>query len=575
MNRERSRSAGVEGPAIVLALIVVMAVGYGAVWLAGALVGRPVKGVATALSVGRDFWWLALILLALVLGGVSALLVFVRRRTADRRERAAFRAKRGMGRTSDVQRVGGRRAVLKRAGALRPSLPSPKIGDVGYLEGHHNGKAVWSTVEDSTLLLGPPRSGKGYFVVINRILDAVGAVVTTSTRPDNLVVAMEARKSGGRPVVVFDPEGLAPGVEGGAKWSPVRGCEDARTAAVRARGFAAVGFPAEGENQIWQTIAASILRCLLHAAALENRGARELYEWSLSPAGARDAVDILNSHPGAVPGWGAELEAVLEQDERTRESSWLGVRQSLSGLGDPRVLEAVSPGPGEGLDPVRLIRERGALFMVGTAQGAVTSAGLITALIEDIVQEAKQIAAASPGSRVDPPVTLVLDEAANYPLPSLGQVMSEGGGSGIAAVAVLQSLAQARHKWGADMAQAIWDSATVKMVLGGSANRETLQDISSLVGERDEVTTSTTRQSPLALSPSSTQDSMRRMPILTPDEVRQLPFGMALMMLRSAPPAMIDLRPWTKRKDAQVLKESQGKLAQQIERAHSNAPTLN
>ncbi|HLR56451.1 MAG TPA: TraM recognition domain-containing protein, partial [Actinomycetales bacterium] len=115
----------------------------------------------------------------------------------------------------------------------------------------------------------------------------------------------------------------------------------------------------------------------------------------------------------------------------------------------------------------------------------------------------------------------------------------------------------------------------VKMVLGGSANRETLQDISALVGERDDLTTSTTRQSPLSLAPSSMQDSLRRLPILTPDEVRQLPFGMALLMLRSAPPAIIDLRPWTKRKDARWLKDSQGRLAEQIERAHARTPTLN
>ena len=39
---------------------------------------------------------------------------------------------------------------------------------------------VWASVEDSMLLLGPPRSGKGLHLVIPMILDAPGAVVTTS-----------------------------------------------------------------------------------------------------------------------------------------------------------------------------------------------------------------------------------------------------------------------------------------------------------------------------------------------------------------------------------------------------------
>ena len=36
---------------------------------------------------------------------------------------------------------------------------------------------------------------------------------------------------------------------------------------------------------------------------------------------------------------------------------------------------------------------------------------------------------------------MILDEAANYPLPSLPSLMSEGGGTGITTMVVLQSLA--------------------------------------------------------------------------------------------------------------------------------------
>ena len=53
-------------------------------------------------------------------------------------------------------------------------------------------------MEDSTLVLGPPRSGKGLHIVVNAILDAPGAVVTTSTRPDNLAATMTARQRADR-----------------------------------------------------------------------------------------------------------------------------------------------------------------------------------------------------------------------------------------------------------------------------------------------------------------------------------------------------------------------------------------
>ena len=45
-------------------------------------------------------------------------------------------------------------------------------------------------------------------LVINAILDAPGAVITTSTRPDNLTATMLARSRRG-PVAVFDPQHLA------------------------------------------------------------------------------------------------------------------------------------------------------------------------------------------------------------------------------------------------------------------------------------------------------------------------------------------------------------------------------
>jgi type IV secretion system protein VirD4 len=51
---------------------------------------------------------------------------------------------------------------------------------------------------------------------------------------------------------------------------------------------------------------------------------------------------------------------------------------------------------------------------------------------------------------------------------------------------VLQSLAQARDKWGEHQANAIWDASIVKIILGGGSNSRDLQDLSALIGERDE-----------------------------------------------------------------------------------------
>ena len=45
----------------------------------------------------------------------------------------------------------------------------------------------------------------------------------------------------------------------------------------------------------------------------------------------------------------------------------------------------------------------------------------------------------------------------------------------------------------------------------------------------------------------------RHRPILEPSELRRLPIGTGLLLLRSAPPIMMRLEPWTARPDAAEL----------------------
>jgi type IV secretory pathway TraG/TraD family ATPase VirD4 len=262
-------------------------------------------------------------------------------------------------------------------------------------------------------------------------------------------------------------------------------------------------------------------------------------------------VSILTSHPAATPGWERALDATISSDQRTRDAIWAAVANSFAPLADPAVLAAVSPAPGQEFDPVAFLSKRGTLFLLGTASGASATATLVAALMEDVIDTARRLAAGSPGQRLDPPVALVLDEAANYPLPSLPSLMSEGGGSGITTLAVLQSLAQARDQWGREAAGAIWDSAIVKIVLGGSANADDLADISRLIGDKEMREWSQTVQA--GAVGHSVSSSTRWRPILEPSEIRRLPIGHGLLLLRSAPPIVMKLRPWTARPDAGEL----------------------
>lgn len=510
-------------------------------------------------------YWSIAVLLLLVLGSAFGW-AWIRWRRHSHNVDADPRRLAGTASSHEVVTSASAKVLLRRAVTLRPSLDQPEPEEVGYLLGHSHGKQVWASVEDSILLIGPPRSGKGLHIVIPAILDAPGAVVTTSTRPDNLTATMRARERVG-PVAVFDPQHLAEGVSSGLRWSPIRGCEDPLTAMIRATGLAAATELSAGGVEgggFWEGKTRIALQALLHAAALDCRSPAELFRWTLDPSAAAEAVAILTGSPLAATGWADSLEATLDADPRTRDSIWQGVSLALSALADPRVLDAVSPAEGEQFDPESFIRDRGTLFLLATGVGAGNSAALVAALVEDLVETARRMAARSPGARLDPPLLFALDEIGNLaPLPSLPTLMAEGGGTGITTMPVFQSLAQARDKWSENKSAAIWDASIAKIILGGASNSRDLQDLSTLIGERDEFTDSITLGDH---GSRSNQRSIRRVPILPPDRIRTLPFGTGVILLRSAPPIVTDLHPWPKRSDGQQLKADRAAVESLLER---------
>jgi type IV secretory pathway TraG/TraD family ATPase VirD4 len=425
---------------------------------------------------------------------------------------------------------------------------------VGTSLGRSRGRECWASVEDSIIVVGPPRSGKGLHQVIGSIIDAPGAVVTTSTRPDNLAATLDLRRSIG-PVAIFDPQNL--GRTEGIRWSPVRGCEDPTTAMVRASGLAAgAGFTKGGvtDGAFWHGQTEMALRGLLHAAAIDDCGIGQLYRWGLEPASAIEAVTILNRSTDAAEGWGDTLDGIVRMDGRTRDAIWAGVRSALSALADPAVRKAFDPPRGDGLDPKTFIAERGSIYLLGTGIGASATSAFIAALLEDITETARQLAAGNTGGRLEPPLALVLDEIANLcAVPSLPSLMADGGGSGISTLVVIQSLAQARERWGEQAAAAMWDAATLRLILGGSAQPRDLQDLAAVCGERDDEVRNWSR-SPDGGRTLST--STRGIAILPPDVIRTLPFGTGVLLARTAPPILLKMTPWTERPDADKIRHS-------------------
>lgn len=83
-----------------------------------------------------------------------------------------------------------------------------------------------------------------------------------------------------------------------------------------------------------------------------------------------------------------------------------------------------------------------------------------------------------------------------------------------------------------------------------------------MIGERDEFTDSVTLGD---YGSRSSQRSVRRVPIMPPDRIRTMPFGTGVLLLRSAPPIIVDLLPWPKRSDAASLKRERSEIETLLE----------
>jgi len=490
-------------------------------------------------------------LLAIVAIAIAIIVAVRRYRQSDRAFVTELRTRPGFATSSEIREHLSAKAVLRRAQQLRPDLTRPTATDVGWRVGHSRGADVFVSIEDSVALEGPPRSGKGYRVLISAILDWTGPLVTTSTTNDNLTATMAMRQRRGT-VHVFDPQGLS-GIRHTLRINPINGCEDPLVA--MQRGTAIITGTALGTsstNQEWAQASGVVLARLLHAAAVGNRTIADLYEWGSSPSLARNAVEMLRTD--GAPGWGDSLEATITGDEKLASSIWFGVQGAVAPLAVPQIRDTLTHRPGDPVfDPREFLDEANTLYLIGSASGASAMGGWLSAVLDDIVEVARIKALASTGSRLHQPLGLILDEIVNmFRWGSLPRTMADGGGRGICTFVVLQALSQAETAWSRAEADTIWAAATAKVLLGGASHVNHLQDVEALLGSRD--THRTLRSWSTRDTGHSTSEHHERRSLMSVDEIRRMPQTLGLLAYRNRRGVLLDLAGWDERADARAIR---------------------
>lgn len=313
-----------------------------------------------------------------------------------------------------------------------------------------------------------PRADKAERSVRPALLNAAGPALVTTADPDTYHRTVGNRAKLG-PILVYDPAHLID-VPGRLRWAPHAGCEDPATATARARSLLAPVRPAGAADSSMFAAAETLLRCWLHAAAVDGLPFRQVHRWAAGGAAGGEAVRILRTAHRAASGWSGELESVLHAHPDRRDTARALIHRALECLDSVHIRDACNPGRNGALDLESFLSERGTIYVVGEAiedpRARPGAMPLLTALVSCVVEHGRRMAERSSSGRLDPPLTLVLDDIATVaPLPELPSLLALGTGSGLPTLAVFRSPEQARARWHS----ALWQQADLRLTLGDPA----------------------------------------------------------------------------------------------------------
>ncbi|MFE9659458.1 type VI secretion protein [Streptomyces sp. NPDC005955] len=330
------------------------------------------------------------------------------------------------------------------SGAVPPTGPNGS--------GPGSGAPVHASVPSARgpLFLGPPQDR--HPVAAQAVRDAEGPALVITSAPALWEDTKDARAKLG-PVLLYDPLHLCD-TPARLHWSPSSGCEDRETAAQRARALLAPTRPTAKLDAAVADTAETLMRCFLHAAAVDGRQFRHVHRWAQGHQ-VQEAVRALRTNPKAASGSAGELEAALTAHPERRDMAQELTARTLSSLFTVNVREACTPNRTDGLALDSFVSEGGTIYLVGEAiedpklrPGAMP---LLTALASSVVEHGRRMAERSSSGRLDPPLALVLDDvAAVAPLPQLPSLLAAGKERGLPTLALLRSREQARARWPED-----------------------------------------------------------------------------------------------------------------------------
>lgn len=405
--------------------------------------------------------------------------------------------------------------------------------------GRVGSKLIAAEARQSVIVLGPTQSMKTTGFAIPAILEWEGPVLATSVKTDLLRDTIASRSRLGE-VWVYDPTASTDYAV--SRWSPLTMCRDWRGAqrtAAWLSGATRTNGSGLSDADFWYAAAAKLLGPHLFAAARSERSMADVVRWintqeesdvkeALQAAGVSEALDA------ATASW--------KREQRQRSSVYTTVETVLSAYEDPVV--ASSAMSCDITPEVLLDGSLRTLYVVSPSHEQRRLRPLFETLLQTVINYAFELSSRT-GKPLDPPLLVVLDEAANIaPLRDLDALASTAASHGIQMVSVFQDLAQISTRYG-ERAQTVVNNHRAKIVLSGISDTQTLEYASRLLGDEEVMQSSVTRS---VQGSRSTTESIALRGIAPAHVLRAIRPGEGVLVYGHLPPARIRLRPWFKEK---------------------------
>ena len=379
-----------------------------------------------------------------------------------------------------------------------------------------------------------PRSGKSTALAIPAVLSAPGAAIATSNKADvwAATAAIRATETQQR-VWTFDPQHIA-WAPRTWWWDPLADLTSVEEAE-RLAGHFVLTVEDERSKDIWGPAAQELLAALLLAARACGGTMHDVYDWLNDEA---NPVPVQTLRDAGYRGIAASLSATQGSPPETRGSVYFTARVAAKCLRNPEITAWITPP----LNPIVTGPDGTAVRVEQFRPAALpTSRQTLYLLSKDGGGSAAPLAAEKAGGRLDPPMVVVLDEAANIcRIADLPQLYSHLGSRGVIPLTILQSHAQGIGVWGETGMRALLGAATVKLVGSGIDDASFAEDLSRLIGDHDVTTISISTGD----GRTSRSRSVRQQRILPAAAIRALPKGQALVWLTGAKVALVTTLPW-------------------------------